>query len=141
MKRLLLIILLIICFVFSSLSNLSQKDVYPLKEGNVWVSQDPKIEFYCDTANGLDGEGKIFLGDEIIEVGVFIFRGRYLRFFDLKEYNQIKESVENIVLEGVFRCDGEMLEVNLIENTVLDKSIIKLIFHNQTPTSSNTPNK
>lgn len=135
MKRLFLIVFFIICFIFSTLSGLKEKYVFPLKEGNVWVSQNPDIELYCSTVHGF-GEGKIILEDEIIEVGVRVFRGRYLRFFDMEEYNKNGESVENIVLEGTFKCDGETLKIYLTENNVLDSTIKTLKFEKQNITEN-----
>ncbi len=131
MRRLCLIILLIISFYYLSLSSLEKKDVYPLKKGNIWISENPDIQFSCGVADGIDGKGRIILENETINVGVLVARGRYLRFFDLEEYNKNGETVKNIVLEGIFDCEGENLEVYLFENTVLDSDIKSLQFKKQ----------
>lgn len=134
MRKLCLIILLIICFYYLSLSSLAKKDVYPLKEGNVWISENPDIQFSCGVGDGIDGKGQIVLENETINIGVLVVRGRYLRFIDLEEYNKNGETVESTVLEGIFDCEEDSLKVYLFENTVLDSDIKSLHFKKQIST-------
>jgi len=134
MRKLCLIILLIICFYYLSLSSLAKKDVYPLKEGNVWISENPDIQFSCAVGDGIDGKGQIVLENETINIGVLVVRGRYLRFIDLEEYNKNGETVESTVLEGIFDCEEDSLKVYLFENTVLDSDIKSLHFKKQIST-------